>query len=434
MLRTAGMTFLLVNPAFALDIQGPTPASPDTVTVPLSTFIDVFDFYTLSTTYLNDGGAGAVTRIHPQVTQPFLTLAQRITLQPSPNQLAPGSRLSLGAAASLEDPQFIWRKNGQVLPGQNQATLVIENVSANDAGWYGVTIHNPGAFTVSDQVLVSVGGDPAVPPVVTPPPVITPPPVVTPPVVTPPPEVTPPEAIYQPAVGSSWQWQLSGAINTAYDVDLYDIDLFDTPKSTIDALQARGIKVMCYFSAGSYENWRSDADRFPAVALGKNLDGWEGERWLDIRHSEVRRLMATRMDLAVAKGCDGVEPDNVDGYTNSPGFSLTAADQLDYNRFLAEQAHQRGLAIGLKNDLDQVASLVDLFDFAVNEQCHEYNECYLLKPFVDRKKAVLNAEYQSVYRTDSTRWTALCQDAVNAGISTLVMPLDLNDAFRQACP
>ena len=42
-------------------------------------------------------------------------------------------------------------------------------------------------------------------------------------------------------------------------------------------------------------------------------------------------------------------------------FSLTAADQLDYNRFLAEQAHQRGLAIGLKNDLDQVASLVDLF-------------------------------------------------------------------------
>ena len=147
---------------------------------------------------------------------------------------------------------------------------MIENVSANDAGWYGVTIHNPGAFTVVIRCPVSVGGDPAVPPVVTPPPVITPPPVVTPPVVTPPPEVTPPEAIYQPAVGSSWQWQLSGAINTAYDVDLYDIDLFDTSKSTIDALQARGIKVMCYFSAGGYENWRSDADRFPAVALGKN--------------------------------------------------------------------------------------------------------------------------------------------------------------------
>lgn len=42
--------------------------------------------------------------------------------------------------------------------------------------------------------------------------------------------------------------------------------------------------------------------------------------------------MQARLDLAVQKGCDGVEPDNVDGYQNNSGFPLTAQDQLAYNR------------------------------------------------------------------------------------------------------
>ena len=73
------------------------------------------------------------------------------------------------------------------------------------------------------------------------------------------------------------------------------------------------------------------------------------------------------MDLAVTKGCDAVDPDNVDGYTNAPGFPLTAATQLDYDTFLATSAHARGLAVGLKNNLDQVRSLVSSFDFAIND-------------------------------------------------------------------
>ena len=49
----------------------------------------------------------------------------------------------------------------------------------------------------------------------------------------------------------------------------YDIDLFDAPKSTIDALHAKKRIVICYFSAGSHENWRPDAGSFPSSALGK---------------------------------------------------------------------------------------------------------------------------------------------------------------------
>jgi Glycoside-hydrolase family GH114 len=103
--------------------------------------------------------------------------------------------------------------------------------------------------------------------------------------------------------------------------------------------------------------------------------------------------MTNRLDLARTKNCDGVEPDNVDGYTNDSGFPLTGADQLAYNRFLATEAHARDLSIGLKNDLDQVTELVDHFDWALNEQCVQYDECSLLSPFVAANKAVFGVEY-----------------------------------------
>ena len=175
---------------------------------------------------------------------------------------------------------------------------------------------------------------------------------------------------------------------------MYDLDLFTTPQATIQALKNRGKIVICYLSAGSYENYRSDAGSFPASVLGNTLDGWPDERWLDIRQIDLLApIIRARMDLARAKGCDGVEPDNIDGYTNNTGFPLTSADQLRYNRWLAAEAHQRGLSIGLKNDLDQVADLVDTFDWALNEQCFAYGECHLLKPFIAAGKAVFGVEY-----------------------------------------
>ena len=232
---------------------------------------------------------------------------------------------------------------------------------------------------------------------------------------------------YQPAPGVSWQWQLSGDLNTGYDVEIYDIDLFDNSAETIAELQQQGRKVICYFSAGSYENWRDDAGEFEASDLGSNLDGWEGERWLDIRSDNVRDIMTARLDIAQNKGCDGVEPDNMDGYANTNGVGLSASDQLSYNRFIADEAHKRGLAVALKNDLDQGAALVDYFDFAVNEQCAEYDECDRLNPFIEAGKAVLQAEYASEYQ-DAAGLTSLCNEMAGSEFSTLVLPLDLDDS------
>jgi hypothetical protein len=127
--------------------------------------------------------------------------------------------------------------------------------------------------------------------------------------------------IWQPAVGTKWQIELSQVIKVDSTLDpsvgIYDTDLFDTPKSSIDQLHSLGKKVICYFSAGSYEPGRPDSAQFTASDKGSELDGWPGEYWLNINSANVRSIMAARLQLAATKGCDGVDPDNVDGYVSS---------------------------------------------------------------------------------------------------------------------
>src|ERR1700730_11401054 len=135
-----------------------------------------------------------------------------------------------------------------------------------------------------------------------------------------------------PAPNTSWQWQLTGQVDQTVNVSMYDIDLFNNTASTVSSLHAQGRKVVCYVSVGSWEDFRADAASFPASVKGSVLDGYPNERWLDIRNLDVLGpIMAARLDMCKAKGFDAVEPDNVDGYSNSSGFPLTDADQIRYN-------------------------------------------------------------------------------------------------------
>lgn len=241
---------------------------------------------------------------------------------------------------------------------------------------------------------------------------------------------------YRPSLNTTWQWQLLGdKINSSYNVALYDVDLFDQSSEQIAGLQGAGRKVICYFSAGSSEDWRLDFTRFAPGEMGMPLDGWQGERWLDVRSPNVWSIMIDRLDLARAKGCDGVEPDNVDGYANHTGFPLSAADQLAYNRHLANAAHERGLAIGLKNNGAQAALLVSYYDFSLNEQCHRFDECDQLAVFTAAAKPIFNAEYTDANTLQAAETLAktLCPAAVAANIRTLILPLNLDDAFRVSC-
>lgn len=231
---------------------------------------------------------------------------------------------------------------------------------------------------------------------------------------------------WDPPAQVTWQWQLSGRLDTSLDVDVYDVDLFETDAATVAQLRADGRRTICYVSAGSWERYRPDRDAFPAADLGRPLDGYPDERWLDVRDIPgLAPVMRARLDLCREKGFDAVELDNVDGYVNASGFPLSASDQLAYNRFLAGEAHARGLAVALKNDLDQVAELEPDFDLAINEQCFQYRECDGLEPFVDAGKPVLHVEYK-------LKPAKFCSKARALGFSSMRKRVSL-DAYRRPC-
>jgi hypothetical protein len=52
------------------------------------------------------------------------------------------------------------------------------------------------------------------------------------------------------------------------------------------------------------------------------------------------------------------------------------------------------MAVALKNDGAQAGALIGDFDFAIVEQCFQYEECGLYRPFVEHGKAVFEAEYE----------------------------------------
>ncbi|MGE7386563.1 endo alpha-1,4 polygalactosaminidase [Streptomyces sp. NPDC004126] len=230
---------------------------------------------------------------------------------------------------------------------------------------------------------------------------------------------------WQPRPGTPWQWQLTGKLDTSVDVPVYDVDGFNTTKEQVAALKEQGRRTICYISTGAWEDFRPDAADFPDSLLGKG-NGWEGERWLDIRRTaELEPLMAKRFDMCRDKGFDAVEPDNMDAYRNDSGFPLTADDQLGFNRLIAKLAHDRGMAAGLKNDLDQIPQLVGDYDFAVNEQCAQYDECETLTPFIKAGKAVFHVEYE-------LRTNRFCNQSRRLQLSSLEKKQDLG-AWRKTC-
>jgi len=236
-----------------------------------------------------------------------------------------------------------------------------------------------------------------------------------------------PAVRWQPRTGLTWQWQLSGKLDLTVDADVYDVDLFTTTAAEVDALHRAGRKVICYLNAGAHEDFRPDAASYPKALLGRGLDGWPGERWLDIRRWDLLEpILADRVRQCRAKGFDAVEPDNMDGYANETGFPLTAADQLTFNRQVADLVHRADLAVGLKNDVEQAGKLHSSFEFAVNEECAHYDECRSLGVFTAEGKPVFHVEYD-------LEPAEFCPVTQPLHFSSMAKHLAL-DAWRTPCP
>ena len=247
---------------------------------------------------------------------------------------------------------------------------------------------------------------------------------------------------WKPALGTRWQYQLQPPVDTtvsavpwtggpAVHPDVFDIDLYEsdgiTPASpTVNALHANGAKAICYVDAGTYENWRPDAALFPTVIRGA-YNGWPGERWLDIRRLDViGPIIDARVAKCVGAGFDAVEFDNMDGASNVSGFKVSQAQQVEFNRAMADIAHARGLAVGLKNDVKQLTQLEPWFDFAINEQCSQYNECGGYDAWTSSAKAVAQVEYTAAL-------SAFCPPAIAAGRSAIKKDLLLHATPYTPC-
>jgi hypothetical protein len=231
---------------------------------------------------------------------------------------------------------------------------------------------------------------------------------------------------WRPARQLTWYWQLQGAVRVK-PVQATDFDGFDNTVSTVASFHARGQRAICYIDVGTWEKWRPDAASFPSSVLGRN-NGWPGERWLDIRKlSALAPIMTRRLTMCQRKGFDAVEPDNIDGWENSTGFRITGGEQLTYDRWIAAKAHSLGLAVLQKNDPEQAAALQPSFDGALDEQCNEYGECSLLKPYLAAGKPVLNAEYAK------SRYPGFCTADHRSGIMGALFDQALDGVLFRAC-
>jgi hypothetical protein len=262
-----------------------------------------------------------------------------------------------------------------------------------------------------------------------------------------------PGTMWTPAVGERWQYQLQGGVNASitaapngggapvapkvFDIDLYASD-GTTPNATgVSQVHGNGAHAICYVDAGTYENFRPDASDYTTFdsscggcLLGKN-NGWPGEQWLNVNDDKGQRTfilaeLGKRVDKCVAAGFDGVEFDNVDGYANDTGFTIAAQTQEDFDKAIAALAHQKGLSVALKNDVDQVSDLAPYFDYAVNEQCNEFSECDQYAPFLNQGKAVFNVEY-------NVQPSVFCPPAITLKMSAIAKLLALADTPWTPC-
>lgn len=230
---------------------------------------------------------------------------------------------------------------------------------------------------------------------------------------------------WRPEVGASFQIQLTGTPDLSLLVDVYILDGESATADQVRRVRQGGARAVCYLSVGSFEDWRHDAGRFPDEVVGKPLPAWPGERWLDVTRLDVLLpIMADRIDACAAKGFDAIDPDNTDAFQQDTGFAIDPEHQVAYQRALAREAHARGLAIGLKNNPEQLDELADVVDFAVNEECVEDRECALYDDFLASGKAVLNIEYAGT--------TATVCPGRPEGMSTVIKTLALGPEFT-AC-
>lgn len=233
-----------------------------------------------------------------------------------------------------------------------------------------------------------------------------------------------------PPPAPTWDWQLSPPLRLDRRVKILDLDPDLVAPARLRELKARGVYLVCYVSVGTWEDWRADSRAFPRHLRGRPYAGWPGERFLDIRRTGLLLpIMKARFRRCRRLGFDAVEADNIDIYTMPTGFPLTKAHALAYARLLAAAAHELGLAIAQKNAPDLTPRLLTVMDFAIAEECFSQGWCARMRPWTQRGRPVLAAEYRPPEALPGA-----CRKARRLGISLIFKDRDLTGNRYRACP
>ena len=242
---------------------------------------------------------------------------------------------------------------------------------------------------------------------------------------------------YKPAPSISFDWDLRDNIpaDITYNATIIDIDGFENSSEFVANLKADNKKVFAYISVGSIEDWRSDVADFPSEVIGNNYPSWDGEKFIDISNIDaLAPIMRARLDMVKAKGFDGIEPDNMDLHswtTTELGFEITETDVINYAKWLAEEAHSRGLSIGQKNASDLSEELVNVFDWILLEDPFFENYQDEAQTYIDHNKAVFATEYTDNTSSETFSETVCAQ--ANALQYTAILKHRELDAFIETC-
>ncbi|MEV6413056.1 endo alpha-1,4 polygalactosaminidase [Kribbella sp. NPDC051718] len=181
-------------------------------------------------------------------------------------------------------------------------------------------------------------------------------------------------AVTLPPTHAKFDYQIGGAYTPPAGVQVVTRDRTASP--------AAGLYNICYVNAfqvqpGEQSQWESDLLLRDSAGRLVIDEDW-GEPLLDIRGAKAARVAAKVngwIDGCATKGYKAIEPDNYDSYERSKNL-ITTAQARTYLKLLADHAHVKNLAIAQKNtvDLAQYRTTVGL-DFAVAEECGQYNEC-----------------------------------------------------------
>jgi hypothetical protein len=91
----------------------------------------------------------------------------------------------------------------------------------------------------------------------------------------------------------------------------------------------------------------------PEEIIGNDYEGWQGEKWLDIRRMICWDRYCKLVLTSACQSFDGLNRITSTATPAIPDFSSQHPGSAYLNIWLANQAHARGLSIGLKNDDEQ---------------------------------------------------------------------------------